>query len=152
MRKLTRRMAISILPATFAATMFGSPAHAATNPYTAASACNNDFGGAWAYATDGHRLIYAGSTKVADVYLMYNSSSGYNCVATIKTTSVGSATWIDAALIVQGMSDFVHNQGQFKYYAAVQHSARDKCVDYMGGVYTSGRWWTNGRAAWGNCG
>ncbi|MBC6460281.1 hypothetical protein [Actinomadura sp. HBU206391] len=151
MRKLTRRLAIAILPATVAATMFSSPAHAATNPYTAAEACNNDFGGAWGYATDGHRVIYAGSTKVGDVYLMYNGSSGYNCVATLKSASVGTPTWTDAELIVQG-SGSVHNEGQFKYYAAVQRYARGKCVDYLGSMYYSGRWWTNGRAAWGNCG
>ena len=151
MRGLARRLAISILSATVAAVTLASPAQAATNPFTAAQACNNDFGGSWAYASDGHRSIYASDgTKVGDVYLMYNSASGYNCVATLKRVAVGSTTGVSAGIRVEGGS-WVYDSGNFKYYAAIQRSARDKCVMYNGEVVYFTSWQGAGRYSWGNC-
>ncbi|WP_111132434.1 hypothetical protein [Micromonospora deserti] len=151
-RGLARRLAISILSATVAAVTLASPAQAATNPFTAAQACNNDFGGSWAYASDGHRSIYASDgTKVGDVYLMYNSASGYNCVATLKRVAVGSTTGVSAGIRVEGAS-WVYDSGNYKYYAAIQRPARDKCVMYSGEVLYFTSWESAGRYSWGNCG
>jgi hypothetical protein len=147
MRKLT----VTMLAAIVAVLGLASPARAATNPFTAAQACNNDFGGSWAYASDGHRTIYAGSTKVGDVYLMYNGANGHNCVVTLKTTSVGSNSGVAALLQVEGSSWAVQSDN-YKYYAAVDRSAVDKCVKYSGEIMYGTSWYTNGRNSWGNCG
>ncbi|PSK67765.1 hypothetical protein B0E53_00236 [Micromonospora sp. MH33] len=147
-----RRLATAILAATVATVTLASPAQAATNPFTAAQACNNDFGGSWAYASDGHRSIYSSDgTKVGDVYLMYNSASGYNCVATLKRVAVGSTTGVSAEIRVEGGS-WVDDSGSFKYYAAIQRSAVDKCVMYRGEVLYGTSWQSAGRSSWGNCG
>ncbi|TDC37841.1 hypothetical protein E1211_09155 [Micromonospora sp. 15K316] len=152
MRRTARRLAISILAATVAAVTLASPAQAATNPFTAAQACNNDFGGSWAYASDGHRTITASDgTKVGDAYLMYNSATGYNCVATLKSVALGSLTGVSAGIRVEGGS-WVYDSGNYKYYAAIQRSARDKCVMYSGEVLYFTSWQGAGRYSWGNCG
>ncbi|SCL71085.1 hypothetical protein GA0070606_5606 [Micromonospora citrea] len=152
MRGSARRLAVSILAATVAAMGLASPAQAATNPFTAAQACNNDFGGSWAYASDGHRSIYhSDGTKVGDVYLMYNGATGYNCVATLKRVAVGSTTGVSAGIRVEGGS-WVEDPGNYKYYAAIQRSAVDKCVMYRGEVMYFTSWVSAGRSSWGNCG
>ncbi|MFC4149972.1 hypothetical protein ACFO0M_27280 [Micromonospora mangrovi] len=152
MRGSARQLAVSIIAVVVGTVAFASPARAATNPFTAAQACNNDFGGSWAYASDGHRTISTpGGTKVGDVYLMYNSATGYNCVATLKTVSVGSATGVSAGIRVYGGS-WVYQSGSYKYYAAIQRSAVDKCVMYSGEVLYGTNWQSAGRDSWGNCG
>jgi len=104
-RTLAQRLAAAVTLAMVAALAIASPAHAATNPYTAAQACSNDFGGSWASVTDGHRTITASDgTHVGDVYLMYNHGTGYNCVATLKTVDVGVLTGMDAGIRVEGGS------------------------------------------------
>lgn len=151
-RRFARRLAISTLSATVAAVTLAAPAQAATNPFTAAQACNNDFGGSWANVTDGHRSITApDGTKVGDVYLMYNSATGYNCVATLKRVMVGSTTGVAAEIRVEGGS-WVSDSGNYKYYAAIQRSAVDKCVMYNGKVLYFTSWQSAGRLSWGNCG
>lgn len=150
MRGLLRRLAIPTLAVTTAVVTFGSPARAA-NPFTAAQACNNDFGGSWAYASDGHRTISSGGSKVGDVYLMYNGSTGYNCVVTLKAVAVGNTSGVAARLRVEG-SSWVGQSGNFKYYAAIQRQAIDKCVMYEGEVLNGTSWVGNGRYTWGNCG
>ncbi|GAA1397914.1 hypothetical protein ACFQZ4_09305 [Catellatospora coxensis] len=151
MRVWARRLAISALTVTMAVTALGSPAQAATNPYSAAGACATDFGGSWAYASDGHRTIYADGTKVGDVYLMYNGATAYNCVVTLKAVAVGSYSGVAAWIRVEGGS-WVADSGNYKYYAAIQRSARDKCVMYSGEVLNGTMWAENGRSSWGNCG
>jgi hypothetical protein len=150
-RVLARRLAISILSVTAAVTMFAPPAHDATNPFTAAQACNNDFGGSWAYASDGHRTIYSDGSKVGDVYLMYNGSTGYNCVVTLKAVAIGISTGVAATLSVQGSGTYTQSSN-YKYYAAKQHSAVDTCVKYNGQVLNGTMWAGAGRDTWGNCG
>lgn len=153
MRRFARRLAVSVMSAVVVVTTFASPAHAAGNPYTAASACNNDFGGSWANTTDGHRSItnpFTGA-HMGDVYLMYNSATGYNCVTTIKSIYVGSATLVDANLTVQGDGTYGES-GYFKYYSAVQASANNTCVEYYGHIEQNGSLIVNGRWTWGNCG
>jgi hypothetical protein len=140
-----------ILSATAAIATAAGPAQAATNPYSAAGACAHDFGGSWAAASDGHRTISSGGTKVGDVYLMYNGSTGYNCVVTLKSVSVGTPTGVGAFLLVQG-SDWKPQESSYKYYAAVQQYAADKCVQYNGEVLYGTSWVGNGRYTWGNCG
>jgi hypothetical protein len=158
MRKLAERMAILGVSATVATTMLGLPAHAAANPYTAALACNNDFGGAWANTTDGHRAIKdLNGATVANVYLMYNGATGDNCAVTLKSIYIGSPTGEGVGLLVQG-STWVTQGGEFKYYAAVRANATDRCVQYFGTMQVGGlggaggSLYRNGRTTWGNCG
>lgn len=151
MRGLARKLTISMLAATVAVLGMGSPARAATNPFTAAQACNNDFGGSWAHTTDGHRAIYSNGTKVGDVYLMYNGSNGHNCVVTLKRVAVGTTSGVAARLQVEG-SNWATQSGNYKYYAAVDRSATDRCVRYEGEVLNGTMWAGNGRSSWGNCG
>jgi len=150
-RKLGRRLAIVGVSAVVALTMLGSPAQAATNPYTAAEACNNDFGGSWASTSDGHLSVYAGSTKVGDVYLMYNSSTGYNCVTTIKRVSIGTKTPVMAQVLAKGGSEYAADSGNYKYYAAKQTYAKDTCVVYGGWVYYNGVYNREDQDTWSNC-
>lgn len=150
-RVLTRRLAISIASVSVAVAGFAAPAHAAANPFTAAQACNNDFGGSWAHATDGHRTISSGGSKVGDVYLMYNGATGYNCVVTLKAVAVGTSSGVSATVTVQGSGSFTQS-GNYKYYAAKQHSAVDTCVKYAGEVLNGTMWAGAGRSSWGNCG
>lgn len=150
MRAFARRAAVAVASVLVVAAV-GTPAQAAANPYTAASACASDFGGSWAYAADGHRTITAGGTKVGDVYLMYNSATGYNCVATLKAVSVGSYSGVAALVRVEGGA-WAPDSGNYRYYAAVQRYAADRCVMYSGEVLYGTSWYSNGRSSWGNCG
>jgi hypothetical protein len=159
-RKLARRVAALGMSTVAAVTLFSAPAQAATNPYTAASACRNDFGGSWTSTTDGHRSIVADGETLADVYLMYNSASGKNCVATIKRIYIGTGSGVRAELTVRGDKMYsdpdeytspTYPMAVYKYYAAVQASARDTCVKYEGGAKYGGYGYYNGRSTWGNC-
>ncbi|WP_246147497.1 hypothetical protein [Nonomuraea turkmeniaca] len=75
------------------------------------------------------------------VFLLYNTANGNNCVATLKKTSLGTATATSAYLEVEGKTR-VTDSGNFAYYAGpVRASAADKCVRWGGkagsAVYTS---------------
>src|SRR6185312_4644529 len=101
-----------------------SPASAATNPYTPQAACADSFGGSWSEVSDGHRTITDQlGTKYGDVYLMYNAGSGYNCVATIKTSWVGTKSDTAANIWVQGQDEVYVDDGDYAYYAAVERHA-----------------------------
>ena len=54
----------------------------------------------------GHRSISADGEKVADVYLMYNSSTGRNCVTLIKRYLAGSPSAVRVELKVQGSGTY----------------------------------------------
>lgn len=153
MRNFAKRL--SILGASVAAIAAISvpSAQAATNPYTPQGACGHDFGGSWSSTTDGHRtMVTTSNVKYGDAYLMYNRGTGKNCVVALKTASVGTSTMTEAGILVQGSSSWVEQTGSYKYYAAVQASASNKCVEYDGWVQGSGGDWANGgRYAWGNC-
>lgn len=154
MRKHVRLGVLAVAGA-LAATFAGTPAQAATNPYTPQEACNHQFGGSWSSTTDGHRSVTNQlGKKFGDVYLMYNSATGYNCVTTIKSVWVGSATPTAAYLWVQGDDEERVDSGSFKYYAAVQWYAAGRCVQYTGYIdasdYSDGG--SGGRNTWGNCG
>ncbi|MCG5213146.1 peptidoglycan recognition protein family protein [Streptosporangium soli] len=64
------------------------------------------------------------------VYLLYNGTS--NCVATMKSTSLGTATAVSAYLEVEGQTR-ITDSGNFSYYAGpVRASAAGKCVRWGG--------------------
>jgi hypothetical protein len=99
-----------------------------TNPHTPQSIC-----GAGYETVDSAALGSAGT-----VYLLYNNANGYNCVATVKSTSIGTATATTAYLEVQGKTR-VTDSGSFAYYAGpVRAPAAGKCVKWGGKAGTSG--------------
>lgn len=157
MGKYARRGALGVVLAALAAGTLGSPAQAATSPYTPQEACNHQFGGSWSTTSDGHRSVTtAGGATWGDVYLMYNSASGYNCVATIKSAYVGTSSEMLASLTVQGGSGQGDHQdrGFYDYYAATEAYAAGQCVEYFGIITnpSGSDGATGGRLTWGNCG
>ncbi|MGW5264891.1 N-acetylmuramoyl-L-alanine amidase [Microbispora sp. NPDC004025] len=98
------------------------------NPYTPEQVC-----GAGYSVIDSAALGTAGT-----VYLLYNSGNGYNCVVTLKKTSLGTATATSAYLEVQGRTR-VTDSGTYGYYAGpVRAAAADKCVKWGGKAGSSG--------------
>ncbi|MFG2038113.1 hypothetical protein [Dactylosporangium sp. NPDC048998] len=149
-----RRLGATGTAALVAVAVTGAPAHAAGNPYTAASACSNEFGGSWSSVTDGHRgVINAQGRSVGDVYLMYNNATGYNCVVTLKSSWVGTKTYTEANLWVSDGGMYT-DEGLYSYYAATKGPAKGKCVSYGGKIYApDGITWASGdRYQMGNCG
>lgn len=135
------------------------PAHAAAASYTPEGVCGSGFG----KVSDGSRPVKTSSGKVwGYVYLLYNRTTGYNCVATIKTSYTGTATYTAATLQTQTRrirDEPLHTASKkdaapFKYYAGpVKLYAKGFCVKYWGVVKSpSGETATGGRGSWGNCG
>ncbi|MEU7829686.1 MULTISPECIES: M23 family metallopeptidase [unclassified Nonomuraea] len=101
------------------------------NPYTAEEVCGS-----------GYSVIDSAALTGGRTYLLYNSGNGYNCVATLKTTSLGTASAVSAFLEPEGESRST-DSGSYDYYAGpVKRSAPGKCVKWGGSVgsssYTSG--------------
>ncbi|MGV9328874.1 N-acetylmuramoyl-L-alanine amidase [Streptosporangium sandarakinum] len=100
----------------------GGSGSGGTNPYTAQEVCGSGYS-----VIDSAALGTAGT-----VYLLYNASNGYNCVATLKKTSLGTETATTAYLEVQGKTR-VTDSGNYGYYAGpVRAAAADKCVKWGG--------------------
>ena len=102
---------------------------AANNPYTPQAVCGSGF----------QVIDWAALGSAGTVYLLYRD--GTNCVATIKSTSIGSASATSAFLEVEG-STRTTDSGSFGYYAGpVTKSAPTQCVRWGGSVgsnsYTS---------------
>ncbi|MCW2878123.1 MAG: Membrane protein related to metalloendopeptidase-like protein [Sphaerisporangium sp.] len=120
----------NIQKAVFNGVTFGYPIQDVTshncsgsnNPYSPEEVCGSGYG-----VIDSAALGSAGK-----VYLLYNTSNGYNCVTTIKSASVGSATATSAYLEVQGKSR-ITDSGNFAYYAGpVRATATNTCVKWGG--------------------
>ena len=113
----------------------GAPAPSGNNIYTPTQVCGSGYG-----VIDSHAL--SGAT----IYLLYNASTGDNCVATLATTA-GGAVSMNATLAVQGGSS-ASNPGSFTYYAGpVVEYAPNSCVEWGGSYKTSS--WTS---SWSHCG
>ncbi|WP_084958732.1 M23 family metallopeptidase [Thermoactinospora rubra] len=120
----------NIQKAVFNGVTFGYPIQTVTsnncgqggNPYTPQQVCGSGYG-----VVDSAALGTAGT-----VYLLYNNSNGYNCVVTLKRTSLGTPTATTAYLEVQG-STRITDSGNYGYYAGpVRASAPGKCVRWGG--------------------
>jgi hypothetical protein len=97
------------------------------NPYTPQEVCGSGFS-----VIDSAALGTSGRT-----YLLYNSGTGYNCVTTIKSVNIGTASPVSAFLEVAG-STRTTDSGSYKYYAGpVKRSAPGKCVKWGGSVGSS---------------
>ncbi|GAA0828802.1 N-acetylmuramoyl-L-alanine amidase [Streptosporangium amethystogenes subsp. fukuiense] len=98
------------------------------NPHTPQSVCGSGYN-----VIDSAALGSAGT-----VYLLYNNSTGYNCVTTIKSTSIGTASATSAYLEVQGATR-VTDSSDFAYYAGpIRASGAGKCVKWGGKAGSTG--------------
>ncbi|GAB3460357.1 M23 family metallopeptidase [Actinophytocola sediminis] len=96
------------------------------NPYTPTEVC-----GAGYSVIDSAALGSAGK-----VYLLYKSG-GTNCVVTLKSTNLGSATSMSAFVEPQGGTRAT-DSGSFSYYAGpVRKSAPSTCVKWGGKIGTN---------------
>jgi len=110
----------------FGHTAFTSHNKCGGNPYTPTEVCGSGFS-----VIDSHALT--GGT----VYLLYSAGSLKNCVTTLKSTSLGTASPVSAMLQVQGQSA-VTDSGSFQYYAGpVSRAAGSTCVKWGGSVGSS---------------
>ncbi|WP_285488793.1 M23 family metallopeptidase [Amycolatopsis taiwanensis] len=110
----------------YAHTAFTSHNSCGFNPYTPTQVCGS-----------GYSVIDSQALTGGTVYLLFNSANGYNCVTTIKSTSIGTASPVSAHLQVQG-STVVTDSGSFAYYAGpVSRAAGSTCVQWGGSVGSS---------------
>lgn len=117
------------------------PAQASTAAVDPAGVCGSGF-----HVIDSHPFK-SGSTKLATIYLSYNSGTGKNCVVTVNDTAF--TRWMRATLTVQGGAT-KSDSGEFKYYAGpVILSAVDACVKWGGAWDESPYVWSSG---WSHCG
>ncbi|MDA1359343.1 M23 family metallopeptidase [Glycomyces luteolus] len=97
-----------------------------TNPYTPQEVCGS-----------GYTVIDSQAVTGGRVYLLYNSGNGYNCVTTIKSTSIGTASAVSASLQVEG-GTMTTDSGSYAYYAGpIRKSAANSCVKWGGSVGSS---------------
>ncbi|GLW11965.1 hypothetical protein Misp01_70930 [Microtetraspora sp. NBRC 13810] len=137
------------------------PTQALAAAYTPEGVCGKGF----ARVSDSKRVVKTPSGDVfGHVYLLYNRRTGYNCVTTIKTSYVGTATYTDATLTTQTKrlrdepvsTSSKTDARRYKYYAGpVKLHAKGFCVKYSGTIRDTRKdatTATGGRATWGNCG
>ncbi|MEU7873550.1 GH25 family lysozyme [Dactylosporangium sp. NPDC049140] len=96
----------------------------ATNPYTATEICGG-----------GYKVIdQAALSSAGTVYLLYDATTGGNCVTTVKATKLGTASATSAYLEVKGKARNT-DSGSYAYYAGpVRASAENTCVKWGGSV------------------
>ncbi|MFF0868885.1 spore-associated protein A [Nonomuraea sp. NPDC003560] len=110
------------------------------------------------YCGDGYKVVHQSEmhnyTKVwGTVYLTYNSSTGKNCVTVVKSNYVGTSTWTNVTLTVQGGSSYGVSETVKYYGGPVYASAKGACVKYSAVIEApSGARAIGGRSTWGNCG
>jgi len=100
----------------------GSP----SNPNTPEGVCGSGF-----------TVIDSAALTGGRTYLLYNSGNKNNCVVTLKTTSLGTASAVSAFLQPKGESKTT-DTGKFEYYAGpVKRDAAGQCVLWGGSVGSS---------------
>lgn len=134
-----------------AATLAGAtPAAAAAS--TPQAACGSGYS-----VLESKTVGYDKSTvsPAARVYLLYNSSNGYNCVVTMHINGyVGFGAQTEAGILVEGGS-WKRDKADYSYYAGPVYAyAANKCVKYTGGVeyYAGGIFWDSYTSSFGHCG
>ena len=96
------------------------------NPYSPTEVCGSGFS-----------VIDQASLSGGTVYLLYNSGNSNNCVVTLKSTNLGTATAVSAFLQPEGGTKTT-DSGNYGYYAGpVKKSAPGVCVQWGGSVGSS---------------
>ncbi|MEO3810500.1 hypothetical protein ABGB17_15990 [Sphaerisporangium sp. B11E5] len=112
-----------------------------TNPYNPQRICNSAGKGT------GFGLQRSSAFTGGVTYQFYDAATGANCVVTMKTSNIGTATPVSATLEVQGQAP-VTDKGSFSYYAGpVILTAKGKCVRFTGTAGTAST-----SVPFGNCG
>ena len=113
----------------------GSGSTARAMPWTLQQICGS-----------GMSVVDSHSLGRATVYLMYDNSSGMNCVTTTVQTSTGTNTM--GAYVARQGGPSGTDTGSYAFYAGpVKVSARATCVKW-GGTYGSASW----TSSWSHCG
>ncbi|MEU9131761.1 CHAP domain-containing protein [Kitasatospora sp. NPDC048540] len=114
---------------------YTSPSTVSGNPYTPTAVCGSGFGVVDSHGLDG-----------AQVYLLYNATTGQNCVTTLVDRPAGPVP-LNATLSVQDGAS-ASDPGNFASYAGpVRLAAPGACVKW-GGSYGSTSWTSD----WSHCG
>ncbi|MFJ2235829.1 serine/threonine protein kinase [Streptomyces sp. NPDC087859] len=126
------RAVVAICAALGISLAFTGSAQAASNPVTV---CGSGY-----YVQSSHELglyLETGGPQ-AIVYLLYNSSTGYNCAVTVVTgEQIGNP--VNVGIRAEG-GTWLKDPGNYNSYAGpVRVKAAGKCVQYMG----STRWWSS---------
>lgn len=99
------------------------------NPYTAAQACGSGY-----QVIDTATLTGSDGVRRGRVFLLYQASTGRNCVVTLKDTAVGVKSAVSAYLEVKGKARST-DSGSFAYYAGPVRADADRiCVRWGGAV------------------
>ncbi|WP_307848595.1 protein kinase domain-containing protein [Microbispora oryzae] len=106
------------------------------NPYSAAGVCGSGF-----------KVIDSHSYGAATTYLLYNASSGKNCVVTLSKYVIPAKIKMSAVLKVKGGASTA-DSGQYTAYAGPLRLAATRTCVIWGGGYGSATW-TSG---WSHCG
>ncbi|MEV4257892.1 spore-associated protein A [Spirillospora sp. NPDC049652] len=131
-----KRIAVLSLAAAAATTGLGALAAAPASAASASAICGS-----------GYSVIDSKALNGSTVYLAYSSGSGKNCVVTIKTKDVGTATRTGTYLNVQGANPITDVDNYTTYAGPTYASAAGKCVTWGGG--TNYQYWYSG---WSHCG
>ncbi|MGI5160512.1 hypothetical protein [Microbispora sp. CA-102843] len=135
--------------------LVANPAYAISAGYTPEGVCGSGFG-----QVASSKVKTSSGQVFGKVYLLYNRSTGQNCVVTIKSAYVGTPTRTSAQLMVRlpngRAAEKIDHLKKYKYYAGpVKMNAKGKCVKYYGTVADTrvdGEIASGGRLTWGNCG
>ncbi len=112
-----------------------SPPGGGANPYSATGLCGSGYG-----VVDSHQIT--GAT----IFLLYDDSTGKNCVVTLANADTGAVS-MNATLTVQGGAS-TSDPGSYHWYAGpVTASAPNSCVQW-GGTYKTASWTSD----YGHCG
>lgn len=112
----------------------GTPGPGGNNIYTPTQVCGS-----------GYRVVDSHAITGATIYLLYNGSTGDNCVTTLTTKVFGKVP-MSATLSVQGGSK-VTDSNKYTYYAGpVTEHAPTSCVKW-GGAYNRAAWTSD----WSHC-
>ncbi|GAA4965307.1 hypothetical protein HD597_005526 [Nonomuraea thailandensis] len=157
-RKSQPAKTLILSTALVSATVLANPGPAQAAAYSPEAACTETVGyGGWTGLDS--RPVKIGSSTWGRVYLLWNGSRGTNCVATIKTSFVGVATYTQATLKIQGVGSYSDPPSltarKYQYYAAVVRSAAGKCVDFAGRIADTRVDYSlasGARGSYGNCG
>ncbi len=135
-----------------------APAYAAAAAVTPERVCGSGFArvpqSKQAVQTPGKRVL-------GHVYLLYNRRTGAACVTTIKTSNVGTPTFVMATITTQTRGPRSRASGENEgrsvkhYLGPVKTYGKGRCVKYMGTIHGKGRGAEAAKSAWkswGACG
>jgi len=129
-------LSLSTLAATTASALsLTSPASAAAN-FSVPGVCGSGYSEVRSYALSGYDTSADGWGTVAYVKVGYNSSNGYNCAFTQKSTtnySYGESTSVSVNMQELRHGDHDYDGGSYRYYAGpVYVYGRDSCISVWG--------------------